>query len=26
LHVVADSAAEGGITYLYENVTERLAL
>ena len=26
LHVVADSAAEGGVTYLYENVTERLAL
>ena len=26
LHVVADSDAEAGITYLYENVTERLAL
>src|SRR5262245_21575820 len=26
LHVVADSAAEGGVTYLYENVTERLQL
>jgi signal transduction histidine kinase len=26
LHVVADSAAEGAVTYLYENVTERLAL
>jgi len=26
LHVVADSAAEGGVTYLYENVTERLSL
>jgi signal transduction histidine kinase len=26
LHVVADSAAEGGVTYLYENFTERLAL
>src|SRR6478736_3949594 len=26
LHVVADSAAEGGVTYLYENVTELLAL
>jgi signal transduction histidine kinase len=26
LHVVADSAADGGVTYLYENVTERLAL
>jgi signal transduction histidine kinase len=26
LHVVADSAAEAGVTYLYENVTERLAL
>ncbi len=26
LHVVADSEGEAGITYLYENVTERLAL
>jgi signal transduction histidine kinase len=26
LHVVIDSAPEGGVTYLYENVTERLAL
>jgi signal transduction histidine kinase len=26
LHVIADSAPEGGVTYLYENVTERLAL
>jgi signal transduction histidine kinase len=26
LHVVADSVAEGGVTYLYENVTERLEL
>jgi PAS domain-containing protein len=26
LHVVADSVSEGGVTYLYENVTERLAL
>ena len=26
LHVIADSAAEAGVTYLYENVTERLAL
>jgi signal transduction histidine kinase len=26
LHVIADSLAEGGVTYLYENVTERLAL
>jgi signal transduction histidine kinase len=26
LHVVADSAVEGGVTYLYENVTERLSL
>jgi signal transduction histidine kinase len=26
LHVIADSAAEGGVTYLYENVTERIAL
>jgi signal transduction histidine kinase len=26
LHVIADSDGEGGITYLYENVTERLAL
>ena len=26
LHVVADSEAEAGVTYLYENVTERLAL
>jgi signal transduction histidine kinase len=26
LHVVADSENEGGVTYLYENVTERLAL
>lgn len=26
LHVVADSAADGGVTYLYENVTERLQL
>jgi signal transduction histidine kinase len=26
LHVVADSAQEGGVTYLYENVTERLQL
>ncbi len=26
LHVIADSAAEGGVTYLYENVTERLQL
>jgi signal transduction histidine kinase len=26
LHVVADSEGEGGVTYLYENVTERLAL
>jgi len=26
LHVIADSLAEGGVTYLYENVTEHLAL
>ncbi len=26
LHVIADSDSQGGITYLYENVTERLAL
>jgi signal transduction histidine kinase len=26
LHVIADSAQEGGVTYLYENVTERLQL
>jgi signal transduction histidine kinase len=26
LHVIADSLAEGGVTYLYENVTERLSL
>jgi signal transduction histidine kinase len=26
LHVVADSQGEAGVTYLYENVTERLAL
>ena len=26
LHVVADSEGEGGVTYLYENVTERLEL
>lgn len=26
LHVISDSDDEGGITYLYENVTERLAL
>ncbi len=26
LHVVADSEGEDGVTYLYENVTERLAL
>ena len=26
LHIVADSDAEAGVTYLYENVTERLAL
>ena len=26
LHVIADSVGEGGVTYLYENVTERLAL
>lgn len=26
LHVIADANGEGGITYLYENVTERLAL
>ena len=26
LHVIADSVAEGGVTYLYENVTEQLAL
>ena len=26
LHVVADSVGESGVTYLYENVTERLAL
>lgn len=26
LHVIADSEGEGGITYLYENVTERIAL
>jgi len=26
LHVIADSEGEGGVTYLYENVTERLAL
>jgi signal transduction histidine kinase len=26
LHVVADSVSEAGVTYLYENVTERLAL
>ncbi|MGH6867165.1 MAG: ATP-binding protein [Methyloceanibacter sp.] len=26
LHVIADSDGEGGITYLYENVTERIAL
>ncbi len=26
LHVIADSAAEAGVTYIYENVTERLAL
>jgi signal transduction histidine kinase len=26
LHVVADSEGEAGVTYLYENVTERIAL
>ncbi|MGV1014147.1 MAG: ATP-binding protein [Methyloceanibacter sp.] len=26
LHVIADSDGAGGVTYLYENVTERLAL
>jgi len=26
LHVIADSEGEGGVTYLYENVTERIAL
>ena len=26
LHVIADSEGEGGVTYLYENVTEQLAL
>lgn len=26
LHVIADATPEGGVTYLYENVTERLAL
>ncbi len=26
LHVIADSAHGGGVTYLYENVTERLSL
>jgi nitrogen-specific signal transduction histidine kinase len=26
LHVIADSAQDGGVTYLYENVTERLQL
>jgi signal transduction histidine kinase len=26
LHVIADSDGEGGLTYLYENVTERIAL
>jgi signal transduction histidine kinase len=26
LHVIADAAGEGGVTYLYENVTERIAL
>jgi signal transduction histidine kinase len=26
LHVVADSESEDGVTYLYENVTERIAL
>lgn len=26
LHVIADSEGESGVTYLYENVTERLAL
>lgn len=26
LHVVADSEGEGGVTYLYENVTEQIAL
>ena len=26
LHVIADSEGEGGVTYLYENVTERLGL
>jgi signal transduction histidine kinase len=26
LHVIADSDGEGGVTYLYENVTERLQL
>jgi signal transduction histidine kinase len=26
LHVIADSDGEGGVTYLYENVTEQLAL
>jgi signal transduction histidine kinase len=26
LHVIADSDGEGGVTYLYENVTERLSL
>jgi signal transduction histidine kinase len=26
LHVIADSAQDGGVTYLYENVTERIQL
>jgi signal transduction histidine kinase len=26
IHVVADADGEGGVTYLYENVTERIAL
>ena len=26
LHVIADATPEGGVTYLYENVTEQLAL
>ena len=26
LHVIADADGEGGVTYLYENVTERIAL
>ncbi len=26
LHVIADSEGAGGVTYLYENVTERIAL